>query len=65
MSYHCACPLAFTGKDCGTGEGAKGSPGVESFWEAGRAAVDPRLGWGGGGPAWVLWEHCVTHREML
>lgn len=44
-------------------------PGVEPFWEAGRVATESRLGWvvpaWGKGPAWVLWEHCVTCREML
>lgn len=40
VSYHCTCPLAFTGKDCGTGEGTRRYRG---------GAV---LGRGEGSPCW-------------
>lgn len=65
VSYHCACLPAFTGKDCGTGERTLET----QEWGAGRAAAESSPGWvvpaWGRGPARVLWEPCMTHREML
>lgn len=51
-SYHCTCPMAFTGKDCGTGEQSGSRPGP------GGALQGPVVCWAQG-------THCVVPREML
>lgn len=45
VSYHCACPLAFTGKDCGTGEGTSGTQEWGLSGSLGEQRLSPA--WGG------------------
>lgn len=45
VSYHCACPLAFTGKDCGTGEGTSGTQEWGLSGRLGEQRLSPA--WGG------------------
>lgn len=41
VSYHCTCPLAFTGKDCGTGEGTSGARGWSHSGRLGERLLGP------------------------
>lgn len=67
VSYHCTCPLAFTGKDCGIGEKLgwgmpRGSLGLGQVLGAWRASV---VQVGVGTERTVSGGYCATPREML